>query len=191
MGATPEYGYRYPEPTDLLGNIAAATRLLAEDIEAGHVWFTSSPTDAPAQAVGVGSTQWTSKLGGVQHSGEFTEADGIVTYTGTRPRWFLATAQAMFVGSLDPEDITAGHDSVIFEATLVRGDGAVPAVAREVRQIINAQGVQLSQVGPHITHTLAGLVRLAPGDTIRLDLGTQLGGLPGGIDAAALSLVGV
>lgn len=161
MGATPLYGFTYPDPADLVTNGAGAMRVLAESLEAAFAPAGAriAPADSPTELIA--AAQVLTMPGAVELVGDFalTGPQTRLTYTGDRPRPFLLTAEAVtdWVTELDGPGIRR-----VFAELALRVN--TTEVASSLFEL-NYGTTDPLRVAVH-THTLAAVVTLNPGDVV-------------------------
>jgi hypothetical protein len=166
MGTT-SLGWRYPDPTDDLANDAAATQLLAQDIEdslrvdAGLVIARAESAAATGGAVDF--------PGSVAHAVDFSYSAGAVTYTGP---------DRLFVLDIEVEAqaaASAGVDSSV--AVYVNG----VEFAGSYDRVDAPTGGTITR---HVVHRVTTPARVSTGDVFTV----TCGGTPGTLGKTGLRI---
>lgn len=173
MGVTPKFGLPYPEPTDLLRNVATAIRVLAETIgdrlDPNSDGAVIGLAESPSTFTAGGATAV--NLPGGQHIMAGFTFDG-VTLTRTGPaRTFTVHGQAGV-------SISSPGTSSLSTFLQILGNGSEFASSSD-QLAVAAETL----TGREVVHTVTSSVRLVPGDTISLRAG---GSHAGGVTSCAL-----
>lgn len=161
MGATPLYGFTYPDPADFVTNGAGAMRVLAESLEAAFAPAGARIVPAGSPTELIAAAQVVTMPGAVEVAGDFALVgpQTRLTYTGDRPRPFLLTAEVTteWIVDLGAQPVRRAFADVVLRV----GTTAVASSPFE----LNFGEEPLLRVATH-THTLAAVVTLNPGDIV-------------------------